>query len=53
MVFVTCRRVLFDSIAINLVVSGLEDNITQSYSPITFQADFFIEKVVEVSQSVV
>ena len=52
MVFVTFRGILYDSSVINLVDSGWEDNFTQSYSPITLQTDFFIEKVFEVSQSV-
>ena len=50
MVFVTFRGVLYDSSVTNLVDSGWEDNFTQSYSPITLQADFFIEKVLKLAK---
>ena len=44
--------VLYESSAINLVDSRWEDNFTQSFSPITFQADFVIENFFEISQNI-
>ena len=49
--FVTFRGNLYNLSAINLVNSGWQHFFTQSYSPITFQADFFIRKVFKVCQS--
>ena len=49
MVFVILRGPYYSS-AINLIDSGWEDNFTQSYSPIAFQADFFIEKVLKLAK---